>query len=105
MADEQDVEKNESEKKWWAEAMKDLTLTGLATVFMTEESVKNYLKDKKLPKEIATLALEGFSKKKDDFYGVLGKEFGKVLSRMDMGKEISKFLEEHTVELSFKKKG
>ena len=36
------------EKPWWSEVMKEMTLTGLATIFMTEDSVRSYLKDKKL---------------------------------------------------------
>jgi hypothetical protein len=86
----------------WSEVMKELTLTGLATVFMTEDSVRNYLKDKKLPKELANLVLESIGKKKDDFYGLLAKEFGRVLSRVDISKEVSRFLEQHSVHLEAK---
>jgi hypothetical protein len=103
---EKNTERSSGDKPWWSEMMKDLTLTGLATVFMTEDSVRGYLKDKKLPKEIVSLVLEGFSKKKDDFYGLLAKEFGRVLSKIDLSAEIAKFMEEHKVhvEISFDKK-
>lgn len=95
-----------SDKPWWSEMMKDLTLTGLATVFMTEDSVRNYLKDKKLPKELASLVLDGLGKKKDDFYGLLAKEFGRVLGKIDLSQEITKFMEKHkvNVQISFERK-
>jgi len=103
--DDEVVEKG-TDKPWWSEMMKELTLTGLATVFMTEDSVRSYLKDKKLPKELASLVLENLGKKKDDFYGLMVKEFGKVLSKVDLKQEMRRFLETHQVNLkiSFEKK-
>lgn len=98
----------EKEKPWWAEAVKDLTAAGLATVFMTEEGIRGYLKEKKLPKEIANLLLESFSKKKDNLYEMLTREFGKMLSKIDFTRELQKFLETHEMDVhakvSFKKR-
>lgn len=98
-----------SEKPWWSEVVKDLTATGLATIFMTEEGVRTYLRDKKLPKELASLLLDSFNRRKDNFYETLTREFGKMLSKVDVTKEIQKFLESHEVDInakvSFKKKG
>src|SRR5207249_1854330 len=90
------------ERPWWSEMMKELTLSGLATVFMTEESVRNYLKEKRLPKELASLVLASIGKKKDDFYALLAGEFGKVLSKIDVTKEVGKFLESHRMHLETK---
>lgn len=113
MADDQEKMANEEQrnfekgdKPWWSEMMKELTLTGLATVFMTEDSVRSYLKDKKLPKELVGLVLENIGKKKEDFYGLLAKEFGRVLSKIDLSKEITKFMEKHkvNVQISFERK-
>ena len=96
----------EGTKPWWSEMMKELTLTGLATVFMTEDSVRSYLREKKLPKELVSLVLDGISKKKDDFYGLLAKEFGRVLAKIDLSQEITKFMEQHRVhiDISFESK-
>ncbi len=101
MADEKEKDKEES-KAWWSEMVRDLTATGLATIFMTEDSVRSLLKDKNLPKELLTPLLDGFSKKKDDFYGVVAKEVGRVLSKIDVSKEVGKFLEKHKVHLEAK---
>jgi hypothetical protein len=95
-----------SDKPWWSEMVKELTLSGLATVFMTEDSIRGYLKDKKMPKELVSLVMEGLSRKKDDFYGLMAKEFGRVLSKIDLSKEIGKFMETHqmSLKISFEKK-
>jgi hypothetical protein len=103
-----DKEMSSGEKPWWSEVVKDLTATGLATIFMTEEGVRSYLRDKKLPKELASLLLDSFNRRKDNFYETLTREFGKVLAKVDVTKEIQKFLESHEVDVhakvSFKKK-
>lgn len=112
--DEQDEIRDEKpgeagDKRWWAEMVRDLTATGLATIFMTEDSVRNYLKEKKLPKELIAPLLDGFSKKKDDFYGVVAKEVGRVLSMIDVSSEVGRFLEKHKIhfeaKISFEPKG
>ncbi|NBT57736.1 hypothetical protein EBT16_03020 [bacterium] len=99
---------DEKDKPWWTEVVKDVTAAGLATIFMTEEGVRSYLKEKKLPKELVGLFLEGFNRKKDNLYEMLTREFGKVLSKTDINKELQKFLENHEVDIhakvSFKKK-
>jgi hypothetical protein len=90
------------EKPWWSEIMKDITLTGLATIFMTEDSVRTFLKEKNLPKDLASLFLDGISKKKNDVYELVAKEFGKVLSKIDVTQEVGRFLEHHRVHLEAK---
>lgn len=105
MSDEKEEkeEKEEGgERPKISEMMKGLAMGGLATYFMTEEAVKGYLKDMKLPKEMAAALLDGASKKKDDFYGLMVKEFGKVLSKVDVTKEVSKFLERHHINVEAK---
>ena len=89
-------------KPWWQEAMRELTLTSLATFFMTEDSVRSYLREKKFPKELVGLLLDGVNRKKEDFYGLLAKEFGRVLSKIDLSRELEKFLERHKVHLEAK---
>ena len=105
-SDQNKASDKNGDKPWWSEMMKEMTLTGLATVFMTEDSVRSYLKEKKLPKELVGLVLDGIGKKKDDFYALLAKEFGRVLSKIDVSQEITKFMEKHKVniQISFERK-
>jgi hypothetical protein len=100
--DKPEKEAESTEKSSWADAVKDLTSAGLATIFMTEESVRNYLKDKKLPKEIAGLFLEELGKRKEDLYKVVGKEVGSFLSKMDLSKELARFFEKNQVHFEAK---
>lgn len=107
MTDQTQQEKDlelEKDKPWWSEVFKDVTAAGLATLFMTEEGIRGALRDKKLPKEIAALLLEGLSKKKDNLYEMLVKEFGKMLSKIDLQKELQKFLENHEMDIQAKVK-
>ncbi len=93
-----DEQKSESsDKPWWSEAIKDLTSAGLATVFMTEESVRGYLREKKYPKEMVGQLLDTMNRRKDDVYKVIGKEVGAFLSKIDLTKEASRFLETHRI--------
>lgn len=104
MSETDDDKELESEKDRGkiTEVVRDLALSGLATYFMTEDAVRGYLKEMKLPKELVGLAVDGISKKKDDFYGLMVKEFGKVLAKVDVSKEISKFLENHNISVEAK---
>jgi len=103
MSDKDDSRSGENgDRPKLTEMMRELALSGLATYFMTEDTIKGFLKDMKLPKELAALMLEGMSKKKDDFYGLMVKEFGKVLAKVDVTKEISKFLEQHSISVEAK---
>lgn len=96
--DDKDWKEGE-EKPWWSELVKEVAALGLGTVFMTEEAVRNYLREKKLPKELIVALAESVSKKKDEFSNLLSKELGKWLSKVDMGKEFRRFLETHHVQV------
>jgi hypothetical protein len=78
-----------------SEAIKKLITTGVGAAFMTEESVRNYLNELKLPKEVLNLILQGASKSKDELMERVGSEILKVVSKIDFVKEASKFVEEH----------
>ena len=66
---DEDDKPSENEKSWFGETIKDLTSAGLATIFMTEESVRNYLREKKLPKEMVGLVAEAGASLAIDDYG------------------------------------
>lgn len=91
-----------AERSWWVDAVKDLTSAGLATIFMTEESVRGYLREKKLPKEMVGLLLDNMNRRKDDLYKIIGKEVGAFLSKTDLSRELGKFLESHRIHVEGK---
>lgn len=85
------------ERPWWTDAMKDMASAGLATLFMTEDSIRSYLREKKLPKELVTDLMEGIGRKKSDLYTLVAQEVTKVFSKIDVSKEMTRFLEEHKI--------
>lgn len=87
---------------WWSDMAKELFATGLSAFFVTEDSIRNYIKEKKLPKELVSLLLEAAKKKKDDAYAVLAKEFSRVLSKIDVAQELTNFLERHKIHVDAK---
>lgn len=95
--DEDETTQDSGEKAKIAGVVRDLALSGLATVFMTEDSVRKYLKDLKLPKEAAGFLMDSLGKKKDEFYALAAKELGKFLAKVDVGKEIGSFLRDHEI--------
>ena len=108
MPEDENHEEKGTDKPWWAEAMREISMTGLATVFLTEDAVRKYLKERKLPKELMGLFLDGVSKRKEDVYALFAKEFGKVMAKVDLSREMEHFLERHNVhfeaKISFEKK-
>jgi hypothetical protein len=96
------ADRTQEEKPWWAEMVREMALTGLATVFMTEDTIRSQLKELRLPKELVAAILENVSKKKDDLIGLCAREFGKLISKFDLATEIGRFLEKHDVKIEAK---
>ena len=86
-----------TERPWWSDAVKDLASAGLATLFMTEDSIRSYLREKKLPKELVTDLMDGIGRKKSDLYTLVAQEVTKVFSKIDVTREMTRFLEEHKI--------
>lgn len=90
------------------EAFKRIVSTGLGAAFMTEESVRNYLGDLKLPKEVLGVLLQGVQKSKEDLMQKVGSEIIKNLSKVDLVKVMTQFAQENKfkihAEIEFEKK-
>jgi hypothetical protein len=83
-----------------SEAMKKIVLTGVGTIFLTEETVRSYLGELKLPKEMWSGFIENAAKTKQEFLSNFAKESAQVLSRIDIAAEAKKFLEGHRIKIS-----
>ncbi|MBI2606035.1 MAG: hypothetical protein HYW49_08140 [Deltaproteobacteria bacterium] len=92
-----------------SEAMKKVVLTGVGTIFLTEETIRNYLGEFKLPKEMWGGFLENAARTKKEFLDLFAKETAAILSRVDFASEARKFFEGQkmrvTIEISFDKRG
>lgn len=94
MADEKDGLKGQM-----ADVMKKVLMTGVGTIFMTEEAVRAVIGDLKLPKEIMGGLLENSTKTKQEFLQMLAKEAGNVFSKIDVAEELKKLTEGHKVKI------
>jgi hypothetical protein len=100
MVDEKDDNDNENEGGGVGEGLKKLFAAGLSGAFMTEEIIRSYLGDIKLPKEVLSLMISGAAKSKDEFMNRVSGEVVKILSKIDYVKEASRFVEEHKFKVS-----
>ncbi len=81
------------------EVMKKLFMAGLSAAFMTEEHIRSYLSEVRLPKEVLNTVLQGAAKSKEEIVHRVGKEVINILKKIDFVQEASKFAEEHTFKI------
>lgn len=84
----------------WAEMVKKVMSISLGAAFMTEESIRGYLGEIKLPKEVMQSLMQGAAKSKDELMNRVGNETIKIISKIDFVKEASRFVEEHKFKIT-----
>jgi len=94
MDDEGEVNQEES-KGLFAEALKKVFAAGVGAAFMTEENIRTYLAELKLPKEFLNLLLSQASRSKEELIHRVGKEIMQIVNKVDFISELSKFAETH----------
>jgi hypothetical protein len=82
------------------ETIKKLVTAGVSAAFMTEESVRSFVSELKLPKETLNLLLQGASKSKDELLNRVSREVISIISKIDFVKEASRFVEEHKFKIT-----
>lgn len=98
MAEDKDSKESPSEssaKGLLGEALKKVFTTGVSAAFMTEESIRAYLGEVKLPKDILNLVLQSANKSKEEITQRVSKEAVAILQKIDVVKELSRFAETH----------
>ncbi len=99
--DDEDDKNNKGEKESkLTDTLKKVFIAGVSAAFMTEESVRVYLAELKLPKEILNLLLQGAAKTKEEVANRVTNEIVSVLKKADFVKEFSKFAEDHKFKIS-----
>lgn len=78
---------------------KILTL-GLGAYFLTEDTVRRYVKDAKIPRDIARSITQNATKGKDELYGYVARELSSFLRQMDLQEELDRFVRSHKVRVS-----
>lgn len=82
------------------EAVKKLVTAGISAAFMTEESIRGFVSELKLPKETLNLLLQGASKSKEELMNRVSRELIGMVNKIDLVKEVSRFMEEHKFKVS-----
>ena len=77
-----------------------LVTTGISAAFMTEESIRSFVSDLKLPKETLNLLVTGAAKSKEELMNRVSKEVIGIISKIDFVKEASRFVEEHKFKIT-----
>lgn len=82
------------------DTVKKVFTAGVSAAFMTEESLRNYVSELKLPKEALNMLLQGANKSKEEMTQRVTKEIVNVIQKIDFVKEVSKFAETHKFKIS-----
>ncbi|MBL7672393.1 MAG: hypothetical protein JNM39_18080 [Bdellovibrionaceae bacterium] len=82
------------------DTLKKVFATGVSAAFMTEENIRSYLGELKLPKEILSTLIQSASKSKDEITNRVSKEIIGIVSQIDWVKEIARFAEGHKFKIS-----
>tara|TARA_B110001454_G_C12723072_1_gene435698 strand:- start:11632 stop:12018 length:387 start_codon:yes stop_codon:yes gene_type:complete len=90
----------EDAKGMFSETLKKVFTTGVSAAFMTEENIRSYLQELKLPKEILNVIIQSANKSKDDITQRVSKEIIGIFNKIDWISELSKFAETHKFKIS-----
>jgi hypothetical protein len=82
------------------EALKKLISVGVSGALLSEEMIRGYVQDLKLPKDVLALLVTGAQKSKDELTGRIGKEVSALIQKIDLVKEVSKFAESHKFKIN-----
>ncbi len=83
------------DKGSFGDYVRKLATAGLSAAFMTEESIRSFVSELKLPKESLNILLQGAAKSKEELTQRVGNELVKMISRIDFVKEASRFANDH----------
>lgn len=83
-----------------SETLKKVVTAGIGAAFMTEESIRAYLSEIKLPKDVLNGVLHGASKSKNEIINRVSDEVIKIVRKIDFVEEASRFVEEHKFRVS-----
>ncbi|HWU42755.1 MAG TPA: hypothetical protein VN132_04925 [Bdellovibrio sp.] len=82
------------------DTVKKVFTAGVSAAFMTEESLRTYIGELKLPKEVYNLLLQSANKSKEEITNRVGREIVNILDKIDFVKEFSKFAETHKFKIT-----
>jgi predicted hydrocarbon binding protein len=90
----------EVQKTSVSEGLKKILTTGISAVLMSEEGVRQYVQELKLPKDALGTLVKGIAKSKEEIVTRVGTEFSKLVEKIDLVDEMTKFLRENKIKIS-----
>lgn len=90
----------DDEKGGLPDLTKKILTLGLGAYFLTEDTVRRYVKDAKLPRDVAKSITQNAAKGKDELYGFVARELGSFLEKMDVQAELHRFVQNHKIKVS-----
>lgn len=96
----EDENKDKDVKGLLGETIKKVFTAGVSAAFMTEESLRTYVSELKLPKEALNLLLQGANKSKDEITKRVTTEIVGIIQKIDFVKEASRFVENHKFKIT-----
>jgi hypothetical protein len=82
--------------------MRKAISAGIGAVFMTEESVRSYVRDSKLPRDVARFLIDSTQTAKEQFFEYLAREISGLVRKSDLPKALEAFLQANTIEINAK---
>lgn len=80
--------------------LRKLVSAGISSAFLSEETIRAYLADARLPKDLLRLVLQGAQKSKEEITSRVTKEVSQMLEKVNWSEEASSFLAKHKIRVS-----
>jgi len=90
----------EEDKAGRSDLTKKILTLGLGAYFLTEDTVRRYVKDAKLPRDIGKTITSNATKGKDELYGFVARELSGFLRQMDLQAELDRFVRSHKIRVN-----
>ena len=78
---------------------KKILSLGLGAYFLTEDTVRRYVKDAKVPRDIGKLLTQNAAKGKEELYGFVGRELTGFLKQLDLQEELGRFFKRNKIRI------
>lgn len=85
-----------------SDMMRKAVAAGMGAVFMTEESVRAYVSEAKLPREIARSIIQSSTAAKEQLLQYVSNEVSDLIQKTDLTGFLGRFLEQHEIEIEAK---
>jgi hypothetical protein len=88
------------ESRKLTDMLRKAMVAGLGAVFMTEEGIRTYVKDMKLPKDVMGYVVGQAGRSKDELFRVIGEELRRFFESEAMRREFAKLVSNMTIEIN-----